>query len=84
MSDTPRMDVVRALEDLIASEHLENKHHEPSLVAQHQLILAANQLILAAKLLETAGFELAQTEGVQHTLTLLALSELTIQISKTI
>lgn len=77
MSDTPKMDVVRALEDLIASEHLENKHHEPSLVAQHQLILAA-------KLLETAGFELAQTEGVQHTLTLLALSELTIKISKTI
>jgi len=55
------------LQRLIQAEHLDFSQYEPSQMAQYLLILGA-------KLLETAGYELAQTKEARHTIPLLALS----------
>lgn len=77
MTDSSSAKAVRELEILIESDSLKATSYNPSDLAQQHLILAA-------KLLETAGYELAQTEGADHTLTLLELSSQVTEISKTI
>ncbi|MEP1766826.1 MAG: hypothetical protein ABJJ53_09365 [Sulfitobacter sp.] len=77
MSATPNAKIISDLKKLIQTEHLDSSQYEPSQMAQYLLILGA-------KLLETAGYELAQTQEAQHTVPLLALSTHVAQISETL
>ncbi|WP_299417494.1 hypothetical protein [uncultured Sulfitobacter sp.] len=74
-SDTPQ--AIRDLEKLISADAMKDACSEPRMIAQ-------SQLVLAAKLLESAGYELAQTKSASHSVTMLAISAYVTQIAKTV
>lgn len=75
MSGSNKTDVVQELQSLINADQLNSVDYDPKHLAQCHLILAA-------KLLETAGYEVARTNKSGHTIPLLSMSSQIAKISR--